>query len=57
VFAAMNNIAREATEAERKAGVEVENGTGQGEGDAEHEKGATEIAEGVHQMSVEKAEE
>jgi hypothetical protein len=48
VFAAVNNVAREAAEAEGKFGTEVENRADENEEGTEEEKRAAEFAKRVH---------
>ena len=53
VFAAMDDVAGEATEAERELCAEIEESANEGEKTAEEEEHAAEIAEGIHGKSVE----
>jgi hypothetical protein len=50
VFAAVNDVARETTEAEGEFAGEVEKGAGGDEDGAEDEEGAAEIARRIHRV-------
>ena len=53
VFAAMDDVAGEASETERKSRTEIKKCAEEDEQAAEHEQGAAEFAERIHQKSLE----
>jgi hypothetical protein len=52
VFAAVDDVAGEAAEAEGETAAEVKQGAGDGNDGAEDEEGAAEFAEGIHECIV-----
>jgi hypothetical protein len=52
VFAAVNDVARKAAEAQRESRAEVKEGADDGKHAPENEEGASEFAEGVHEGIV-----
>ena len=56
VFAAMNDIAGEATEAEREFAAEIKKSADKYEEGAEDEEGAAEFAEGIHEGEFRRSE-
>jgi hypothetical protein len=57
VFAAMDDIAGETTEAEGEFSAEIQKSADEGEQSAEKEECAAEFAEGVHRLSLEELRE
>lgn len=53
MFAAMDDIAREAAEAERKFAAEIKEGADDNEKQTEEEQNAAEVAKRIHKKSVE----